>query len=81
MYCVFVVLLFSAGIASLSRTVSSGRLRNVLGSAYGYYLLWIWLGFSLGADLQIMVTLIAMYLVLAAVGIWTVSGDPARRAR
>jgi hypothetical protein len=75
------LLLFGAVIAVLwSRTDFWRDSRNVLGSAYGYYLLWIWLGFSLGADLQIIVTLIAMYLVLAAVGILTGSGEP-RRAR
>lgn len=73
------LLLFGAVIAILwSRTDFWRDSRNVLGSAYGYYLLWIWLGFSLGADLQILVTLIAMYLVFAAVGIWTVSSDPRR---
>jgi hypothetical protein len=74
------LLLFGAVIAILwSRTDFWRDSRNVLGSAYGYYLLWIWLGFSLGADLQIIVTLIAMYLVFAAVGFMTVSAGPAER--
>ena len=73
------LLLFGGMIAMLwSRTDFWRDSRNVLGSAYGYYLLWIWLGFSLGADLQIIVTLIAMYLVLAAVGMLTGSGEPQR---
>jgi hypothetical protein len=76
------LVLFGAVIAILwSRTDFWRDSRNVLGSAYGYYLLWIWLGFSLGADLQILVTLIAMYLVLAAVGMLTLTRSPAQRAR
>ena len=71
------LILFGAVIAILwSRTDFWRDARNVLGSAYGYYLLWIWLGFSLGADLQIIVTLIAMYLVFAAIGVATMSAAP-----
>jgi hypothetical protein len=67
------LVLFGALIAILwSRTDFWRDSRNVLGSAYGYYLLWIWLGFSLGADLQIIVTLIAMYLLFAFAGMLTV---------
>jgi hypothetical protein len=76
------LMLFGAIIAILwSRTDFWRDSRNVLGSAYGYYLLWIWLGFSLGADLQIIVTLIAMYLVLAAAGMATLSSAPTSRSR
>lgn len=42
--------------------------RNVLGTAFAFYLMWPWIGFSLGADLQICVTIIAVYLLLVAVG-------------
>ena len=38
--------------------------RNPLGTAFGFYLLWI--GVSLVADLQIIVTLVAMYLLFLA---------------
>ena len=41
---------------------------NILGSAFGFYLLWI--GLILGADLQILVTLIATYLVFLAASIF-----------
>ena len=44
------------------------RPRNVLGTAFAFYLMWPWIGFSLGADLEIIVTLIAVYLLLAALG-------------
>ena len=39
---------------------------NTLGSAFGFYLLWIGLG--LAADLQIIVTLVATYLLFVAIG-------------
>jgi hypothetical protein len=42
--------------------------RNVLGTAFAFYMMWPWIGFSLGADLQIVVTLIAVYLVLLMAG-------------
>jgi hypothetical protein len=42
---------------------------NVLGTAFGFYLAWPWIGFNLGADLQILVTLIATYLVFVVLGI------------
>jgi len=40
---------------------------NVLGSAFGFYLLWT--AFGAGADLQIVVTLIAMYLLFLAASV------------
>jgi hypothetical protein len=45
------------------------RPRNVLGTAFGFYLIWPWAGFNLGADLQIFVTLTAVYLILVGAGI------------
>lgn len=41
---------------------------NVLGSAFGFYLLWVWIALSLGPDLQVIVTMIAMYMVFAFAG-------------
>jgi hypothetical protein len=73
------LLLFGAVIAILwSRTDFWRDAGNVVGSAFGYYLLWIWLGFSLGADLQIIVTLIAMYLIFAALSLLSGSVSGAR---
>jgi hypothetical protein len=40
--------------------------RNALGSAFGFYLLWVWIALSLGPDLQVIVTMIAMYLLFLA---------------
>jgi hypothetical protein len=40
-----------------------------LGTAFGFYLLWLWVGYSLGPDLQVMVTMIAMYLVFVLGGV------------
>jgi len=40
---------------------------NVLGSAFGFYLLWT--GFGLGADLQIAVSMVATYCIMAASGL------------
>ena len=51
--------------------------RNTLGSAFGFYLLWVWIALSLGPDLQMIVTMIAMYLVFIAAG--TVLPRPAIR--
>lgn len=51
--------------------------RNVLGTAFAFYLMWPWIGFSLGGDLQILVTIIAVYLVLVAIGVVL----PTRRRR
>lgn len=60
-------LLFGAMMALLwSRTGFWERPHDVLGTAFGFYLLW--LGAFLGADLQILVTLIALYLLLLALG-------------
>jgi hypothetical protein len=42
--------------------------RNTLGSAFGFYLLWVWIALSLGPDLQVFVTMTAMYLVFIAIG-------------
>lgn len=47
-----------------TRTDFWTRRENILGSAFGFYTLWI--GLILGADLQIIVTLIATYLVFLA---------------
>jgi len=44
-----------------SRTAFWSDPRNVLGSAFGFYVLWS--SFGAGADIQIVVTLIAMYLL------------------
>ena len=67
---VFVGLAFlGVFITALWRTTEFWRnSRNVLGSAFAFYLAWPWIGFSLGADLQILVTLIAVYLVLLVAG-------------
>jgi len=57
-------------VAALWRTTDFWRApRNVLGTAFAFYLMWPWIGFSLGGDLQIFVTIIAVYLVLVAVGL------------
>jgi hypothetical protein len=40
---------------------------NVLGAAFGFYLLWV--GIGGGVDLQIIVTLVAIYAVFAAAGV------------
>jgi hypothetical protein len=60
------------------------RPSNVLGAAFGFYL--IWTGMIAGADLQIAVTLIATYLVFAAVSLalgssGTIARDPRRAIR
>jgi hypothetical protein len=61
--------LFGILIAALwSRAYFWDGARNVTGSAFGFYLLWIWIALSLGPDLQVIVTMIAMYLVLVAAG-------------
>ena len=43
--------------------------RNVLGTAFAFYLMWPWIGFSLGGDLQILVTIVSVYLVLVALSL------------
>ncbi len=58
-------LLFGAILATLwIKTDFWAGSSNVLGTAFGFYLLWVAVG--LGADLQIIVTLVAMYLIFAA---------------
>jgi hypothetical protein len=73
-------------ISALWRTTMFwSKPKNTLGSAFAFYLVWPWIGFSLGADLQILVTLIAVYLALLVTG-WglpmlrRVSIKPRRRA-
>lgn len=41
---------------------------NVLGSAFGFYLLWVWIALSLGPDLQVLVTMLAMYMLFVGAG-------------
>lgn len=57
-------------ISALWRTTRfwSSR-RNVLGTAFAFYLMWPWIGFSLGGDLQILVTLIAVYLLFLCIAL------------
>jgi hypothetical protein len=63
------------GVAAFWRTTDFwSRPRSVLGTAFAFYLMWPWIGFSLGGDLQILVTIIAVYLVLVAVGLMLPSG-------
>jgi hypothetical protein len=53
--------------------------RNVTGSAFGFYLLWVWVALSLGPDVQVVVTMIAMYLLLLAASValtWGVAPGP-----
>jgi hypothetical protein len=58
-------LLFGAFLAVLwTRVRFWSEPRNTLGTAFGFYLLWV--GFGMGADLQIVVTLIATYLLFVA---------------
>ena len=60
---------FGILIAALwSRALFWEGARNVTGSAFGFYLLWLWIALSLGPDLQVIVTIIAMYVVLVAAG-------------
>jgi len=59
-----------------SRTAFWTESRNVLGSALGFYLLWT--AFGAGADLQIVVTLIAMYLLFVVAN---ACGIPFRRSQ
>ena len=53
---------------------------NALGTALGFYLMWIWVGFSLGADLQILVTMIAIYMIFVMLGAVLSQVDGRRRA-
>lgn len=59
-----------AFISALWRTTGfwSNR-QNVLGTAFAFYLMWPWIGFSLGGDMQILVTLIAVYLLLLCIAL------------
>jgi hypothetical protein len=64
-----------------SRTDFLSDPRNVLGAAFGYYLFWI--GFILGADMQIFVTIIAVYILFVGLSFMarttTVFTPPDRR--
>jgi hypothetical protein len=61
--------IFGMLLAALwTRTDFWTRRNNILGSAFGFYLLWV--GLNLGADLQILVTLIATYLVFLAASLF-----------
>jgi hypothetical protein len=42
--------------------------QNTLGSAFGFYLLWVWIALSLGPDLQMVITMTALYLLFWAAG-------------
>ncbi len=58
-------LVFGVFLAALWRTTRFWTdPRNTLGNAFGYYLLWS--AFGLGADLQLLVTAIAVYLTFVA---------------
>ncbi len=62
--------IFGALLAILwDRVAFWDAMSNTLGSAFGYYLLWV--GLTMAADLQIIVTLIAMYLLFIGAG-WVV---------
>jgi hypothetical protein len=54
---------------------------NVLGTAFGFYLMWVWVGFSLGADLQIVVTMIAIYVTFVSIGMMQSHLDVRRAKR
>ena len=70
---------FGGLLALLWRTTGFWEQRqNVLGAAFGFYLVWV--GVVGGADLQIVITLIAVYLVFAAASITFRNGvAPVRR--
>lgn len=55
--------------------------RNTAGTAFGFYLLWISLG--RGADLQVLVTLTAMYLLFVGLGgaVQLIRGNQTKRGR
>src|SRR5687768_1361876 len=75
---------FGILIAALwSRALFWEGARNVTGSAFGFYLLWLWIALSLGPDLQVIVTIIAMYAVLVGAGtVINLTGkDPQARPR
>jgi hypothetical protein len=52
---------------------------NALGTAFGFYLVWV--GLAGGADLQIVVTLVAMYLLFVAAGLTFGRSDATSRGR
>jgi hypothetical protein len=57
-------------VAAFWRTTDFwARPSNVLGTAFAFYLMWPWIGFNLGGDMQILVTILAVYLVLVALGL------------
>jgi len=61
-------LIFGALIGVLwSRALFWAAPQNVLGGAFGYFLFWVTL--TLGADLQILVSMVATYLVFAAISV------------
>ena len=73
-------LAFGAILAVLwAQTTFWSDSRNVLGSAFGFYLLWV--GFGLAADLQIVVTLFALYLLFVAIGAVMPGVGKAQRGR
>jgi len=75
---------FGILIAALwSRALFWEGARNVTGSAFGFYLLWLWIALSLGPDVQVIVTIIAMYAVLVGAGtVINLTGkDPQARPR
>jgi hypothetical protein len=68
-------LLFGALLAALwTRTDFWGDRSNILGSAFGFYVLWV--GGTLGADLQILVSLIATYLTFLAISVFLPTSRP-----
>jgi hypothetical protein len=65
---VFGSLLFGAFLGLLWRaTLFWEHRENVVGSAFGFYLFWVAAGLS--ADLQIVVTLVALYMIFVAIGV------------
>ena len=79
-------LVFGALLAALwTRTRFWSSPSNTIGTAFGFYLLWV--GLTMGADLQLIVTMLAFYLLFVAVSVgfrlvgWTSSGELRRRSR
>ena len=71
-------MIFGALLAALwTRTDFWGDRNNILGSAFGFCVLWV--GLILGADLQILVTLVATYLIFLAASIFA-PGPASQRA-
>jgi hypothetical protein len=72
-------LFFGALLATLwSRSGFWQSPSNTLGTGYGFYLFWV--AFGLGADLQLGVTLIAVYLVFVGLSVAVRVCRPAKRA-